>query len=30
MMVREIQELTGIDTVVAEPGLEVELELYPY
>jgi phosphoribosyl 1,2-cyclic phosphodiesterase len=29
-MVREIQELTGIDTVVAEPGLEVELELYPY
>lgn len=29
-MVQEIQELTGINTVVAEPGLEVELELYPY
>ncbi len=29
-MVREVRELTGIDTVVAEPGLEVELELYPY
>jgi phosphoribosyl 1,2-cyclic phosphodiesterase len=29
-MVREINELTGINTVVAVPGLEVELELYPY
>jgi phosphoribosyl 1,2-cyclic phosphodiesterase len=30
MMVREIRELTGIETVVADPGLEVELEQYPY
>mgnify|MGYP005849169153 CR=1 FL=1 len=29
-MKAEIETLTGIDTVVAEPGLEVELELYPY
>lgn len=29
-MVREIREQTGIDTVVADPGLEVDLELYPY
>lgn len=26
----EVEELTGIETVVAEPGLEVELDLYPY
>jgi phosphoribosyl 1,2-cyclic phosphodiesterase len=30
MMVREIRELTGIETVVTEPGLELELEQYPY
>jgi len=29
-MVREIGELTGIDTVVAEAGQEIELELWPY
>lgn len=29
-MVQEIQELTGIDTVAVEAGLEVELSLYPY
>lgn len=29
-MVREIQELTGIETVVADSGLVVELEMYPY
>lgn len=29
-MVKEIQELTGIDTIAAEPGMEVELELHPY
>ncbi len=29
-MAQEIQGLTRIDTVVAEPGLEVDLELYPY
>jgi phosphoribosyl 1,2-cyclic phosphodiesterase len=29
-MVREIRELTGIDTVVADPGLELKLEQYPY
>jgi len=29
-MVKEIQELTGIDTIAAEPGMEIELELYPY
>lgn len=29
-MVQEISELTGIETIVAEPGLEVELQRYPY
>jgi phosphoribosyl 1,2-cyclic phosphodiesterase len=29
-MVREIEELTGIDTVVADPGLVLNLELYPF
>lgn len=29
-MKAEIEALTGIETVVADPGLEVELELYPY
>jgi len=29
-MKQEISELTGINTVVAKPGLEIELELYPY
>lgn len=29
-MIQEVEELTGINTIVAEPGLEVELELYPY
>jgi len=29
-MVREIKELTGIDTVVADPGLMLDLELYPF
>jgi pentose-5-phosphate-3-epimerase len=29
-MVREIRELTGIETVVADPGLELELNQYPY
>lgn len=29
-MVSEIEQLTGIETVVAEKGLELELELYPY
>lgn len=29
-MVQEIEELTGIETVVAEAGLKVELSLYPY
>lgn len=29
-MVREVRELTGVDTVAAEPGIEVELELEPY
>ena len=29
-MVREINELTGIETVVADAGLELELALYPY
>lgn len=29
-MVREIEELTGIETVVAEAGLEVELQQFPY
>ncbi len=27
-MAREIQELTGIETIAAEPGLEIGLELY--
>ena len=29
-MTREVEQLTGIETVVAEPGIELELELYPY
>lgn len=29
-MVQEITELTGIETVVADAGLELELEMYPY
>lgn len=29
-MIDEIEALTGIDTVVADAGLEVELEQYPY
>jgi phosphoribosyl 1,2-cyclic phosphodiesterase len=29
-MIREIKEATGITPKIAEPGLEVELELYPY
>lgn len=29
-MVREVKELTGIDTVAAKPGLEIELAMYPY
>lgn len=29
-MVREIETLTGINTVVAEPGLTLDLQLYPY
>lgn len=29
-MVREITDLTGVDTEVAEPGKVIELELYPY
>jgi phosphoribosyl 1,2-cyclic phosphodiesterase len=29
-MVNEIQELSGVDTEVAEPGKEIELNLYPY
>ena len=29
-MIREITELTGIETVVADAGLELELEQYPY
>jgi len=29
-MTREVEQLTGIETVVAELGLELELELYPY
>jgi phosphoribosyl 1,2-cyclic phosphodiesterase len=29
-MVQEIHDLTGIETVVADPGLQVELEQYPY
>lgn len=29
-MVREINELTGIETLIADAGLKLELELYPY
>lgn len=29
-MVREITDLTGIDTEVADPGKVIELEIYPY
>lgn len=29
-MVREIEELTGVTTVVADPGLVLDLELYPF
>lgn len=29
-MIREIKEATGITPKTATPGLEVELELYPY
>lgn len=29
-MVSEIQELTKIETVAAAPGMEIELELYPF
>jgi phosphoribosyl 1,2-cyclic phosphodiesterase len=29
-MVREIKEQTGIDTVIADTGAEIELELYPF
>lgn len=29
-MIREITELTGIETVAAEPGLEVSLNYFPY
>lgn len=29
-MTAEIEKLIGINTITAEPGLEVELELYPY
>jgi phosphoribosyl 1,2-cyclic phosphodiesterase len=29
-MVREITDLTGIDTEVAEPGKIIKLEIYPY
>lgn len=29
-MIQEIAELTGVETVVAEAGLTVELELYPF
>lgn len=29
-MIREIEDLTDITPKVAEPGLEVELKLYPY
>lgn len=29
-MIQEIYDLTGIETLVAQPGLEVDLELYPY
>jgi len=29
-MVREINELTGIETLIADAGLELELEQYPY
>ncbi len=29
-MVQEIEALTGIETVVADAGMEIDLELYPY
>jgi len=29
-MIEEIEALTGIETVVADAGLELELEMYPY
>jgi hypothetical protein len=29
-MVKEINELTGIETVAAKAGLTVELEQYPF
>ena len=29
-MKREIEELTGIDTVVADAGMEIEMELFPF
>jgi hypothetical protein len=29
-MVSEIEELTGVPTVVADPGLVLDLELYPF
>ena len=29
-MIREIEELTGIKPKVADKGLKVELDLYPY
>jgi ribonuclease BN (tRNA processing enzyme) len=29
-MVQEIHELTGKDTMVAEPGKEIELEMCPF
>ncbi len=29
-MIQEIEDMTGIETVVADAGLEVELSLYPY
>lgn len=29
-MVKEIEELTGIKPKIADPGLEIDLEIYPY
>lgn len=29
-MQREVEELTGIETVVADPGMEIALDLYPF
>ena len=29
-MIQEIEDMTGIETVVADAGLELELSLYPY